>query len=236
MTERADKVEISCEKCKQTYSIAAIRKCQAVCACGNNTWHIQATYLARQDTADGTSLALNAMGFSVLSTSGVEIGGPIPVSKKPVNGFDIRDVSAARLVEIVDPSVDPHIKLDAFIRLKRNEHYQLHRQQMEERGQECEQCGVLYVLNDSKPWTLLGTCSKFCCAKKMGVNDYSMAELMVEEQVKQLAPEVKQRTRENLNIHVTCPKCHHAFQLPRLYGGIYRKCPQCDAKVLVPQA
>jgi DNA-directed RNA polymerase subunit RPC12/RpoP len=170
----------------------------------------------------------------VLSSNGVEIGGPIPVSKKPVNGFDLRDVPAETLIGIADPAVDPKIKLEAYIQLKRNEQYQQHRKNMEENGQECDECGMLYVLNHTKPWTLLGTCSKFCCAKKLGVSDYAMAEELVAQQIADLAPQVKQRSRDNLSIHVTCASCQHAFNLPKIYSGIYRKCPSCDAKILVP--
>jgi DNA-directed RNA polymerase subunit RPC12/RpoP len=235
MTDRPDKVEIRCEQCKQEASITALHRGKGVCSnCKNNTWHVQATYMARQDTADGTSLALNAMGLSILNGTGVAIGGPVP--KKPVNGFDVHDVPGNTLAEIADPTVNPQIKLDAFIRLKRNEQFELHRKRMAELGQECIQCGMLFVRNDTKPWTLVGTCSKVCCSAKFGVSDYAMIEDKVLEQAKDLLPEVKQQQRNSQMIHVVCLDCKHEFDLPKMYGGIVRKCPKCGAKVRVPVA
>ena len=77
--------------------------------------------MARQETADGTTLALNAIGLSILSSTGVTIGGPLPVEKKPINGFDIHEVSGDILRDIADPTVNPTVKLNAFIELKRND-------------------------------------------------------------------------------------------------------------------
>jgi hypothetical protein len=237
VTERPDKIKICCERCKQEASIAVIHRGQGVCLnCQNDTWHIQATYMARQDTADGTSLALSAMGLSILTSSGVSIGGPLPVEKRPVNGFDIHDVPGSIMTEIADPTINPQVKLDAFIQLKRNEQFQLHRERMEKHGQECLQCGVLFVLNDKKPWTLVGTCSKVCCSARFGVSDYAMIEDQVVEQAQELLPQVKQQQRSSQMIHVVCDACHHAFDLPKMYSGIYRKCPTCGAKVRVPVA
>ena len=235
MTERPDRVMISCERCKLESSLAAIHRSQGLCPhCQNATWHIRATYLARQDTADGTTLALNAMGLSLLTSAGVSLGGPLPVEKKPVNGVDLHDIPAATLSDIADPAVSPTIKLAAFIELKKNEQFKQHRQQMEERGQECVQCGMLYVLNDQKPWTLIGTCSKVCCAAKLGTSDYAMVESRVLELAQQAMPQYRERQREQLSIAVKCPGCQHDFHLAKMYGGVYRKCPACGAKVLVP--
>ncbi len=140
------------------------------------------------------------------------------------------------MCELADPAVDPSVKLDAFVALKRNEQFQLHRQQMERNGQECEKCGMLFVRNDSKPWTMVGTCSKVCCAAKFGVSDYALVEDEVAEQSRRISPEMKKRQRSNLVIHVECPACQHHFDLPKMYGGVYRKCPACQEKVLVPTA
>lgn len=237
VTERPDKIVIRCERCKQEVSLAAIHRCQGVCTnCQNDTWHIQATYMARHDTADGTSLALSAMGLSILTSSGVAIGGPLPVEKRPINGFDIHDVPGSAMKEIADPAVSPQLKLGAFIQLKRNQQFQLHRQKMEQDGQECQQCGMLFVLNHLKPWTLVGTCSKVCCSARFGVSDYAMIEDQVLEQAQALLPQVKQRQRTSQMIHVVCQACNHAFDLPKMYGGIIRKCPTCGAKVRVPPA
>lgn len=235
VTELPDKVAIFCESCKQETSLSSIHRHQGSCAgCKNSTWHIQATYMARQETADGTTLALNAIGLSILSSTGVTIGGPLPVEKKPINGFDIHEVSGDILRDIADPTVNPTIKLNAFIELKRNEQFQLHRQKMEEHGQECIQCGMLYVLNDEKPWTLVGTCSKVCCASRYGVSDYAMVEDQVIAKSQTILPEVRQRQRDSQHIHVQCADCKHHFNLAKMYGGVYRKCPACGAKVLVP--
>lgn len=235
MTERPDKVIIRCERCKSEQSLSAIHRSDGACSnCGHDSWEIQATYLARQETADGTTLALNAIGLNIFSSTGLTLGGPLPVEKKPVNGFDIHEVSAQTMREIADPQVDPAVKLDAFIRLKRNELYQKHRERMEQHGQQCDQCGILFVLNDKKPWTLVGTCSKVCCANKFGAADYALIEHDVIQQASQVAPEVLQRQRDNMLIHVQCPDCGHQFNLATMYSGVYRKCPACHAKVLVP--
>ncbi|MFO0939650.1 MAG: hypothetical protein U0930_02665 [Pirellulales bacterium] len=235
MAEQPDKILIFCQKCGQQTSLSSIHRTRGTCsACQNNTWHVQATYLARQDTADGTTLALNAMGLSILNSSGVMIGGPLPAEKKPVNGIDIHDVPAETMCDIADPAVDPSIKLNAFVQLKQNERFQQHRKKMEQHGQECIQCGILYVLNDKKPWTLVGTCSKVCCASQHGVSDYAMIEDEVVAKAQSLAPEVRQRQRDNQLIHVQCPACLHEFDLAKIYSGVVRKCPSCQAKVQVP--
>lgn len=217
--------------------MSAIHRGEGMClSCQNNTWHVQATYMARQDTADGTSLALNAIGLSILTSSGVAIGGPLPVEKKAVNGFDLHDVPAQTMKEIADPVINPQIKLDAFIRLKRNEQFQLHRERMEQHGQECLQCGVLFVLNDKKPWTMVGACSKVCCSASFGVSDYTMIEEQVIEKSLEILPQVKQQQRSSQLIQVECLACSQRFDLPKMYSGIYRKCPTCGAKVRVPVA
>lgn len=235
MAEQPDKIALLCQKCGQQASLGSIHRTRAICSgCKNDTWHVQATYLARQDTADGTTLALNAMGLSILNSSGVMIGGPLPVEKKPINGVDILDVPADTMREIADPAVDPTVKLNAFVQRTRNEQFQQHRKKMEEHGQECSQCGILYVLNDKKPWTLVGTCSKVCCAAQHSVSDYAMIEHEINQKAQSLAPEVRQRQRDNQLIHVECPNCHHQFDLARIYGGVIRKCPACQGKVQVP--
>jgi DNA-directed RNA polymerase subunit RPC12/RpoP len=233
---KPDKILIRCERCKRETSLSQIYKNKAVCSsCGNATWHIQAIYLARQDDGDGTSLALKALGLGLLTSSGVSISSPLPGEKRPVNGFDIRDVPAEALVEIASPEVNPQIKLQAFVQLKRNEQFQRHREAMEQKGRQCEQCGVLYVISAEKPWTLLGTCSKVCCAAQLGVVDYALVEDQVLEQAKQHLPELSGRKREQQIVSVRCPACENQFELPRIYAGVHRKCPRCGEKVMVPQ-
>ncbi len=235
MTERPDKIVIRCETCKKVCSLNTIHKHRGICpACQNSTWHLQAIYLSRQNDGDATSLTLKALGFGLMDNDGVSIGSPIPSEKRPVNGFDVHDVPAEVMVDIADPEVSPQVKLTAYVRLQQNEQFQRHRRSMEKHGLECEQCGVLFVVSDQKPWTLLGTCSKVCCANKLGAVDYALVEEQVQEDCRDRLPEYRKIRLDQRAITVTCSACGHQFELPRIYAGVNRKCPGCSQKVLVP--
>lgn len=233
---KPDKIVIRCERCKKEATPPQIHKNGAICGfCGNDSWHIQAIYLARQEDNDGTTLALNALGLGLLTSSGISISSPLPGEKRPVNGFDIHDVPVDTVMDLVSPEVKPQIKLQAFVQFKQNEQFQRHREAMESRGSECKQCGLLYVISDQKPWTLLGTCSKVCCAAQMEAVDYALVEDKVEEAARQLLPELGKRRRENQIVAATCQACGHRIELPKMYAGVHRKCPKCGEKFLVPQ-
>jgi DNA-directed RNA polymerase subunit RPC12/RpoP len=232
---KPDKIVIRCEGCKKEASLGQLHKNLAVCtACGGDRWHLQAIHMARQDNSDGTSLALNALGLGLLTSSGINISSPLPGEKRPVNGFDIHDVPAKSLLELVSPEVSPLVKLQAFVQFKQNEQFQRHREAMEQKGSECKQCGMLYVMSDQKPWTLLGACSKVCCATQMGAVDYALVEDQVEELAEQRLSELGRRKRDNQIITTNCPSCGHQVELPKMYAGVHRKCAKCGEKILVP--
>lgn len=234
MADLPDQILIRCEQCKNEATLTALHKHQGHCPhCGNSTWHVQATYLARQDNSDGTTLTLNALGLNLLSSSGFNLGSPVPGEKRPVNGIDIHDVPANEIMDIASPEVNPQVKLQAFVKRKQNEQFSQHRKAMQQHGSQCEQCGMLFVLNDQKPWTLVGTCSRVCCAGKYGAVDYALIQDQVLESVGQRMVDIRQIQRDNQVIQVCCPACGHRFDLPRMYEGVHRKCPACGQKVLV---
>ncbi|MBX3422866.1 MAG: hypothetical protein KF752_15035 [Pirellulaceae bacterium] len=235
MSEKPDRIAVACEGCKREASLAAIHRAQGACPnCGHAAWHVQAAFLARSDNSDATSLTLNALGLSLLTNSGIHFASPVPGEKRPVNGIDIHDVPADEMLRIASPEVDPQIKLLAFVQFKRNQQFSRHRQAMQLHGNHCDQCGVLFVVNDQKPWTVIGCCSKVCCAAKLGAVDYALIEDQVLEQAQQHLPQLKQLHRQSQVIQVICPSCNHNFELPRIYVGLQRKCPVCAHKVRVP--
>ncbi len=236
MVDRPDRILIRCESCKRESTLSAIHRNQGACPdCQNPTWHIQVVYLARLPDGDATSLTLKALGIGLVNSSGESIGSPLPGEKRPVNGFDIHDVPASVMADLASPDVDPDIKLTAFVLWKNNEQFQQHRKAMEERGGECDQCGMLYVTNEQKPWTLLGTCSKVCCANKLGAVDYALVEEDVLDRTQGQISELRKHRRDHQAIVVTCGECGHRFELPKIYAGVQRKCPECDNKVKVPE-
>jgi len=236
VSEKPDKIVIRCEQCKRESSLAAIHKHRGICpACKHAAWHIESIYMARQDDGDAANLTLKALGFSLLTSDGVSITSPIPGTKRPVNGFDMHDVTAEVMAEIADPAVNPQVKLMAFVKLKESELFQQHRRAMERNGRECVQCGMLFVVSDQKPWTLLGACSKVCCAAKLGSVDYALVEQQVLEKCQDRLPEFQKIRRDHRAISACCSACGHRFELPRIYAGVHRKCPECGHKVLIPQ-
>lgn len=237
MADYPDKILIRCEQCKKEATLTTLHRHNGQCPhCGNSTWHVQATYLARQDNSDGTTLTLNALGLNLLSSSGFSLGSPVPGEKRPVNGIDIHDVPAHEIAEIASPEVNPQVKLQAFVVRTQNEQFSQHRKAMQQHGSQCDQCGILFVLNDQKPWTLVGTCSRVCCAAKYGAVDYALIQDQVLESAKQKTVDVRQIHRDNQVIPVCCPSCGHRFDLPRMYEGVHRKCPACSQKVLVERS
>ena len=234
VTDKPDQILIFCEGCKRETKLRAIQRQQGICpSCQHDTWHLQAVFLARQDNSDATALALNSLGLGLLASSGINLSSPIPGEKRPVNGFDIHDVTAAQLVYIASPEVDPQIKLQAFVEFKRNEQFQQHRRAMAEQGSECRQCGMLFVVSDQKPWTLVGTCSKVCCAAHLGAVDYALVEGVCWRSHGR-ARRLKQQRRDSQIMQAACAACGHAFEVSRIYAGLQRKCPACGQKVLIP--
>ena len=234
MSEKPDKIVIRCENCKRECTLPAIHQHQGLCpSCQNDLWHIQSIYLARQDDGDATAVTLKALGLGLFSSDGSSIQSPIPGEKRPINGFDIHDVSAETLMEICSPEVNPKVKLLAFVRRMENEHFQQHRRAMERNGQHCEQCGVLFVVSNLKPWTLVGTCSKVCCAAKFDAVDYALIEQQVLESCEDRLTESRKNRFGNRAITAECSACGHRFELPKIYAGVHRKCPECGQKVMV---
>lgn len=235
MSEKPDKIVIRCEKCKRLCSLPNLYKHRGICpSCQHDAWHVQSIYMARQDDGDATTLTLKALGLSLLTSDGVSITSPIPGEKRAVNGLDIHDVPAEVMLDIADPSVNPQVKLMAFVKRKENEGFQQHRRAMERNGKECEQCGMLFVVSDQKPWTLLGTCSKVCCATKLSAVDYALVEQQVLERCQDQIPAMRKNRRDHRGISASCTACGHRFELPRIYAGVQRKCPACGQKVMVP--
>lgn len=234
MSEKPDKIVIRCENCKRESSLTSLDRHRGICSsCQNATWHIQTVYLARQDDGDAASLTLKALGFGIFTSEGERIQSPIPGEKRPINGFDIHDVSAETMMEIASTEVNPQIKLMAFVKLNESQQFQQHREEMKRNGQDCEQCGVLFVVNEQKPWTLVGTCSKVCCATKFGSVDYTLIEQQVMERCESQSPGLRKSRKDQRAVSVVCTACNHQFEMPRIYIGVHRKCPACGSKVLI---
>lgn len=232
--EKPDKIVIRCESCKRECGLSAIHEHRGQCpACQHGAWHIQTTYLARQEDGDATAVTLKALGLGLFSSDGSRLQSPIPGEKRPINGFDMHDVPAETIMEIASPEVSPKVKLLAFVKRMEHEQFQQHRRAMERNGQECKQCGVLFVVSNLKPWTLVGTCSKVCCAAQFGSADYALIEQQVLENCQEKLEASRASRFGNRAIAAECSACGHRFELPKIYAGVNRKCPECGQKVMI---
>ena len=231
-----DKIIIRCEKCKRESNLSKIGKAQGLCpSCQHDRWHIQAIYEgASGNDITPSGVAMNVVGIGLALATGGGFTSEISGAKQTVNGFDIHEVAAETLRSICEPDANPNIKLRAFVTRKRNDAYQEHRSKMEEKGANCEQCDVLFVVSPQKPWTMAGCCSKVCCATKFHSTDYALIEDKVLAATRDSVAHFEENSRDNSRIEVEC-SCGYRFTLPTMYRGIYRKCPSCQRKILIPE-
>jgi hypothetical protein len=190
--------------------------------------------------ADGAllaSLGLNAIGIGLLVTTGtgftVGIGGGID-SDQPAGGrsvADIYDVPSEKILELCNPANRALSQLGEFVL---QQEVETQRKRMKERGgSNCRSCQILFVPSPSKPWTLVGACSKTCCANMNGVAEYSLIESAVIEATAESSSKIEQAATRQAYIQVSCA-CGQTIQFPKMYKGTYRKCANCQAKILVP--
>ncbi len=248
MSEKPSSVTITCQSCKKCYSPKNILLCRGQCtSCTTAQWQLHAEFDILRNgstsplSSDGallTNIGLNAIGIGLLVATGsgftVRVGGGGDGSDKPTGGksvADIYDVPGQKVFELCNPPRQALNQLGDFILQKEAE---IQRERMKERGgSRCRACQILFVPSSSKPWTLVGSCSKSCCASLHGVADYSLIENAVNESTMEATTKVEQTVQEQAYVQAAC-SCGHLFQLSKMYRGTYRKCPNCQAKVLVP--
>ena len=238
---------LTCQSCKKRYSPKDILRSRGQCVCcAVAQWHLHAEFDILRNGAtsplssDGsllTNIGLNAIGIGLLVTTGtgftVGVGGG-DSSGKPTGGksvADIYDVPGQKVLELCDPVKQALNRLGEFVQQKEAE---IQRERMKERGgSHCQCCQILFVPSAAKPWTLVGACSKSCCASMHGVAEYSLIENAVNESTMEASSKIEQSAQGQSFIQVSC-NCGHKFQLAKMYKGTYRKCTNCQAKILVP--
>lgn len=133
--------------------------------------------------------------------------------------------------------MNPTIKLNAFIELKAQRAVSVaSSKRWRSYGWECIQCGMLYVLNDKSPGCLDRAAK--CYASRYGVSVITRwSKIRSLQSRRRSYPEVRQRQRDSQHItHVQCTDCKHHFNLAKMYGGVYRKCPVCGRESSCPGA
>lgn len=232
-SESPSRCSIRCEQCQRKMTPRSISKCAARCPCGNGTWNLSVEYFDRVPSTARTIL-LNAAGFLALFGAGTGIFGKATSIRK-VNSLNFHDVPAHEMDALCSTPSQFKKKLVEFLERKRQETFQQHKEEMHERGaMHCKTCEGFFVPSASKPWTMLKFCSKTCCALSYGHTDYSRVEHEVNRATSQHKPELEQVHVDLQLISARCSSCGHRWELPRMYGGLVRKCPQCQHKVMIP--
>lgn len=239
MNELPKSFAVDCESCKKPHSTKAIQRTRGVCpTCGHDQWHLYVDFGLVMD--EGTALVktavVNVVGLSLLAATGLGFTAKVSKQTKTQKStLDFHFLPPSEILEICDPSVKPLVQVGAFVARKQHQQFLKHKSEMEERGgSHCDVCDVLFVPMADKPWTMVGTCSKSCCAAKFNAQDYSRIENEVIAATQGTAAVVAEQAKSESLVTVQCP-CGYRFQLKKMYCGLRRKCPSCDQKVFVPE-
>lgn len=248
MSDKPSVITIRCQGCKRTYSPKQIVSVRGVCTdCRDANWHIQAEYRVYETKSagplgsDGTALSnigLNALGLGLLAATGTGFVGSVgdtSFARTKATGAtsvaDIYDVAGSDLLALCEPIKTAMSQLADFVYQKELE---IQRNRMLERGgSHCRSCQILFVPSPSKPWTMVGTCSRSCCAALHGESDYSLVKEAVNEASSKATSNNELGSQDKTHMQVQC-KCGMMVQLAKMYQGTYRKCPGCHNKILVP--
>ena len=247
MSEKPSSVIITCQNCKKHRSPTEILRSRGQCAsCPTAKWHLHAEFGGVRNgsssplSTDGALLAnigLNAIGVGLLVATGtgftVRVGGGMGSDQTPggKSVADIYDVPSEKVLELCDPANRALSRLGEFVLQQEAE---IQRTRMKERGgSHCRSCQILFVPSPAKPWTLVGACSKSCCADMSGVAEYSLIENAVIAATSETSTKIEQAATSQAYIQVSCT-CGQTIQFAKMYKGTYRKCTNCQAKILVP--
>lgn len=228
MPEIPESFSIGCEGCKKVQSPSAINGKAGLCpACGHDQWHVHVDF---QSKSKGESVT-RAVGLDMLMRVGFNID---TADSDDPSSRDFHFVPASEIVELCRVHPDPLVLVAAYVARKESQLFNKHKAQMEERGgKNCEACNMLFVPSADKPWTLVGVCSKACCADKYKASDYSQIEKDVLSTAAQLRSSVEEKSVSD-QVAVSCD-CGNTFNLNRMYCGLFRKCPACGKKVFVAE-
>ncbi len=241
MSDKPISIKILCQGCNEQYSPKQVVATRGTCLkCPNAKWHVQAEYHLYENKGNTVmaKIGLNAIGLGLMATTGtgfvVGLGGASKDTKTGATSIaNIYDVSGSDLLTHCDPSNTAMTRLADFVHFREQE---IQRNRILERGgSHCRSCQILFVPSPSKPWTMVGTCSRSCCAALHGEQDYSLVESAVNEFIAKSNTTNEQPLKEKATIQVQC-KCGTIIPFAKMYQGTFRKCPQCQTKILVPSS
>jgi hypothetical protein len=241
MSDKPISIKIRCQGCDVQFTPKQLVSARGICVnCPQANWHVQAEYLIHENKGSpvAAKIGLNAIGLGLLATTGtgfvVGLGG---IENNTATGAtsiaNIYDVSGTELLAVCDPVKTAMTQLAEFVRQREQE---IQRSRILERGgSHCLSCKILFVPSPSKPWTMVGTCSRSCCAALHGEQDYSLVESAVNAATAKEKATTEQSTKDKAFVQVRCT-CGVIVQLAKMYQGTFRKCPCCQSKILVPSS
>ena len=214
----------SCEKCEQAQSPRRMVEHQGRCRrCDHDRWLLELEF---QPTGDSDAYTLAKWGIS-LAISGLSQSVVLPGDSEQhedPNRFSFRGVSAKHAYEVCRGK-NLGARLLKYTEYRLQKDAEEHRERMKERGGECPQCGTVFVRNQNREWTLDGYCSRVCRARheqRAPEDPLGPGRLRAQKPTEQ--------PRESKLLPVRCSGCGNMFEVPKMYRGTARACPECGEK------
>ncbi|MEM7475011.1 MAG: hypothetical protein AAF483_08460 [Planctomycetota bacterium] len=205
--------------------------------CPGGKWQVRAEFEVTAENSGGdvaTNIGLNAIGLGLLAATGAGFTAKIAGSSKAqtaISVAEVFDVDRSELADLCVPTKAAFTRIAAFVYKKEQA---IQRERMKQRGgSNCKHCDILFVPSENKPWTLVGACSKSCCAALHGHTEYAQIESMVKASTANASDKIREAKVKSNIVQTQC-SCGNEFSAPKMYAGTYRKCPHCGEKVLIP--
>ena len=206
----ADAIQFDCETCGRQNTPKDIRKSLGVCRqCQGVSWTMTTEYL-KEKTSQGIITALYDyfIGASLLERRDESFRMITP----SVPSNEALEIATARY-NVRGDMAYKYMAMRLLLDGERD------RRILRDKGaKNCAECGVFFVPNAEKPWTIASFCSKGCLAKHNSTDDRKIAEDHA------LSP--------SQFVSVDC-QCGKQYQVATIYIGTLRKCPSCGEKSLV---
>lgn len=212
----ADKIRFECEACGREHSLWTLRRWLGHCPkCQGKIWKMVTEY-----------------------QEGTPSHAPIAILLRVVFGIHVLQ-HRGELIRLHTPKIDreealaiakaPFYKRGrmafAYMDLRRQLDGAHERAMLREKGgRNCVMCHAFFVPAQDKSWTTSGCCSKSCFAKLLP--SLEPAFITIHEAATPETPAVP------VVISVRCLRGHE-FDVPALYIGVRRPCPNCGEKTLV---
>ncbi len=240
MSRRVGDFQFRCESCGDTPTPVNLAFSRGVCRnCKGDSWLFTVRYRpsALDAAANGTLAVISGAGLAGLAAiAGVTVHGDFDADEPDPNLaiVDCNGLSAVDVTQLCSPPAEIEKKIEPFLQKYQASEGDRTKAKMKSQGAvHCKQCNTFFVPGEGKPWSMIGYCCKSCCAESRGTTSYNRIESDVIAEAAGVAPLLKEFKKEQSMISVTCD-CGCVYDLAFNYAGVYRKCPQCGSKNLVP--